>query len=55
MDVYAVRDFSSFVSSDDGSFDPSGKLVGLKEFSEEEFSVRNIEAIKNPPLSIAMD
>ena len=55
VDVYAVRDFSSFVRSDDGSFDPSGKLVGLKEFSEEEFSVRNIEAIKNPPLSIAMD
>ena len=55
VDVYAVRDFSSFVRSDDGSFDPSGKLVGLKEFSEEEFSARNIEAIKNPPLSIAMD
>lgn len=55
VDVYAVRDFSSFVRSDDGSFDPSGKLVGLKEFSEEEFSARNIEAIKNPPLSVAMD
>ena len=49
VDVYAVRDLSSFVRSEDGSFDPSGKLEGLKEFSEEEFAARNIEALKNPP------
>ena len=54
VDVYAVRDFSSFARSDDGSFDPSGKLVGLKEFSEEEFAARDIEAIKNPAPSVAM-
>ena len=48
VDVYAVRDLSSFVRSDDGSFDPSGTLVGVKEFSEEEFAARDIEAIKNP-------
>lgn len=52
VDVYAVRDFSSFIRSDDGSFDPSGKLIGLKTFSEEEFASRNIEAIKNPPRQI---
>ena len=34
VDVYSVRDFSNFVRSDDGSFDPSGKLIGVKEFSE---------------------
>lgn len=54
VDVYAVRDFSSFVRSDDGSFDPSGKLVGLEEFSEEEFAARNIEAIKNPAPSVVI-
>lgn len=48
VDVYAVRDLSSFVRSDDGSFDPGGKLIGVEEFSEEEFAARDIEAIKNP-------
>lgn len=57
VDVYAVRDFSSIVRSDDGSFDPSGKLIGVKEFSAEEFAARDIEAIKKPtsPVSIAGD
>ena len=54
VDVYAVRNLNSFVRSDDGSFDPSGTLVGLKEFSEEEFAARNIEAIKNPPPIVAI-
>ena len=53
VDVYAVRDLNSFIRSDDGSFDPSGKLVGVKEFSKEEFAARNIEAIKTPPLVVA--
>lgn len=48
VDVHAVRDFSSIIRSDDGSFDPSGKLIGLKEFSKEEFAVRDVEAIQNP-------
>lgn len=50
VDVYAVRDLSSFVRFDDGSFDPSGKLVGLKEFSEEEFDARDVDAIKHPKI-----
>ena len=54
VDVYAVRDFTSIVRSEDGSFDPSGKLVGVKEFSEAEFASRDIEAIKNPPSIVAM-
>ncbi len=49
VDVYAVRNLNSFVRSNDGSFDPSGTLVGVREFSEEEFAARDIEAIKNPP------
>ena len=55
VDVYAVRDFTSVVRSEDGSFDPSGKLVGVKEFSESEFAARDIEAIKNPPLAVTMN
>ena len=50
VDVYAVRDLNNFTRLADGSFDPSGKLIDLKEFSEEEFISRNIEALKNPPL-----
>lgn len=57
VDVHAVRDLSTFVRSNDGSFDPGGILVGVKEFLEEEFAARDIEAIKNPPpiVSIAGD
>lgn len=54
VDVYAVRSFSGFDRSDDGSFDPSGKLVGIEAFSEEEFAARDIEAIKNPPPVVAI-
>ena len=48
VDVYAVRDFDGLVRSADGSYDPSGKLVGLQEFTEEEFAARNTEELKNP-------
>ena len=54
VDVYAVRDFTSIVRAEDGSFDPSGKLTGVKEFSSEEFAARDIEAIKNPPPTVAL-
>ena len=54
VDVYAVRDFSNLVRGDDGSFDPSGKLIGVKEFSAEEFAARDIETIKNPPSPAAI-
>ena len=54
VDVYAVRDLTSIVRSEDGSFDPSGKLIGVKEFSEAEFAARDIEAIKNPPSPVAI-
>lgn len=49
VDVYAVRDLSSFVTAPDGSIDPSGKLTDLKEFTKEEFEKRNVDEIKNPP------
>ena len=56
VDVCAVRDFGSPVRSADGSYDPSGKLIGLREFTDEEFAARNIEAIKNSvPIAYAGD
>ena len=54
VDVYAVRDLTSIVRSEDGSFDPAGKLIGVKEFSEAEFAARDVEAIKNPPSPVAI-
>ncbi len=54
VDVYAVRDTTSIVRAEDGSFDPSGKLTGVKAFSAEEFAARDIEAIKNPSPVVAL-
>ena len=54
VDVYAVRDLTNIVRSEDGSFDSGGKLIGVKEFSEAEFAARDIGAIKNPPPIVAM-
>ena len=53
-DVYAVRDFGHIDRHADGSFDPSGTLVALKEFTQEEFAARDIDAIKNPPVTEAV-
>ena len=54
VDVYAVRDLSKVKRNADGSFDPGGKLVGLKEFTEKEFAARDIDAIKNPKAQTAI-
>ena len=54
VDVYAVRDLSGIVRVGDGSFDPSGILTGLEEFSKEEFVARNIDAIRNQALITAV-
>ena len=54
VDVYAVRDLSKIKRNADGSFDPGGKLVGLKEFTEKEFAARDIDAIKNPKAQTAI-
>lgn len=47
VDVYAVRDLENTSKSADGSADPGGTLIGLKEFSQQEFEVRDIEAYKS--------
>ncbi len=54
VDVYAVRDLHTSQWASDGSFDPSGTLTGLAEFSEEEFDARDLEAIRNPAPATAI-
>lgn len=53
VDVYAVRDFSNRIQHADGSYDPSGQVVALKEFSAEEFAARDIQALRKPPVTLA--
>ena len=41
VDVYGVREFPEFIQRNpDGSFDPSGILIGLREATKEEFDER---------------
>ena len=47
VDVYAVRDRSELARCADGSYDPSGTLVGVEAFSEEAFAARDVEALRH--------
>ena len=41
VDVYGVREFPEFIQRNpDGSFDPSGTLIGLREATQEEYDER---------------
>lgn len=53
VDVCAVRDFSGIVRNADGSFDPGGRLTGLRQCSNEEFRARDIKALIHPPVKEA--
>lgn len=55
VDVYAVRDLSApIVRREDGSFDPSGTLTGLREATQAEFDA-NTAAMEAPdPESVAV-
>ncbi len=55
VDVHAVRDLQHIVRNEDGSFEPSGTLIGVEEFSQKEFAARDIESIKNPPVTAAIE
>lgn len=44
-DVFAARDLENIVRNEDGSYDPSGKLTGLRESTREEFESRFISDI----------
>ena len=47
VDVYAVRDLENTAKLAEGFADPGGTLVGLKEFSQQEFDARDLEAYKS--------
>lgn len=51
IDVHGIRDFSQIEYNADGSYDPSGKLVGVEAYSQAEFEARDIEALTNPSQS----
>ena len=57
VDVYAVRDRGELVRAEDGSYDPSGTLVGVEAFSEEAFAARDVEALRHsaPVTAVAGD
>lgn len=57
VDVYAVRDRSGLARRADGSYDPSGMLVGVEAFSEEAFAARDVEALRHsaPVTAVAGD
>lgn len=57
VDVYAVRDRGELARCADGSYDPSGTLVGVEAFSEEAFAARDVEALRNsaPVTAVAGD
>ncbi len=50
IDVHGVRDLSKLPRNSDGSTDPSGKLIGVKSYSQAEFNARDIGKLKNPPM-----
>ncbi len=50
IDVHGVRDLSQLTHNSDGSFDPSGKLIGVEPYSQADFDARDIEELKNPPM-----
>lgn len=52
IDVHGVRDLSQLTRNPDGSTDPSGKLVGVEPYSQAAFDARDIDQLKNPPMSV---
>lgn len=49
VDIKAIRDLSDIIYNADGSYDPSGKLTGLRALSAEEFAARDLTPWTNPP------
>lgn len=43
IDVHTVRELSQLVRNADGSYDPSGVLVGVKPYSQAEFEARRLD------------
>ncbi len=53
VDVQAIRDYSDIERNLDGSYNPSGNLIGLESLSQEEFDARDITPFLTPPETTA--
>lgn len=49
VDVHSIRDFSKIVYNPDGSVDPSGRLMGVEEYSQAEFEARDMSIYSTEP------
>lgn len=49
IDAHGVRNLTKIVRNTDGSYDPSGVLIGVEPYSQAEFDARDIDKLKNPP------
>jgi beta-lactamase regulating signal transducer with metallopeptidase domain len=47
IDIHGVRDLSQIAYNDNGSYDPSGKLIGVEPYSQAEFDAKDISNLKN--------
>lgn len=54
LDVLARRDLTNLPRNEDGSYDPSGKLLGVTVCTQTEFDARDISALKAPQDSVAI-
>lgn len=48
IDLYTERDQTKVKENADGSFDPNGTLLSVKQYSQDEFAKRDLNAVKNP-------
>lgn len=55
VDVKALRDLSLIGYNDDGSYDPSGMLTGLRALTDAEFTARDLTEWINPPRQITAE
>lgn len=53
IDVYAVRDLDNAVRNSDGSYEPGGRLTGIKTDTQEEFDKRDISELT--PVEVAAE
>jgi hypothetical protein len=54
IDIHGVRDLTQLRENPDGSTDPSGKLLGVEPYSQDEFKARKTDELKNPPQTYAV-
>lgn len=54
VDAHGVRDLTQIIHNADGSYDPSGKLIGIDPYNQAEFDARDVERLKTPLQSLTV-